>query len=56
MPTRAEAIGQILSMILGPGAAIAGCLVGPGGQVASQIETKTKEEGPPAEGAAAPPA
>jgi large subunit ribosomal protein L10 len=53
MPTRLEAIGQILGMILGPGSAIAGCLVGPGGQVASQIESKTKgEEGAPAEEAA----
>ncbi len=44
MPTREEAIGQILSMILGPGSAIAGCLIGPSGQIASQIESKTKGE------------
>jgi ribosomal protein L10 len=48
MPTREEAIGQILSMILGPGSAIAGCLIGPAGQVASQIESKTKGEETPA--------
>ena len=55
MPTRLEAIGQIVGMILGAGSAIAGCLVGPSGQVASQIESKTKEEeGAAAEGAAAP--
>jgi hypothetical protein len=43
MPTRLEAIGEVVAMILGPGAAIAGILQGPGGQIASQIETKTKE-------------
>jgi len=52
MPTRLEALGQILGMILSPGSDIAGCLVGPGGQVASQIESKSKEEeGAPAEAA-----
>jgi large subunit ribosomal protein L10 len=44
MPTRLEAIGDVVAMILGPGAAIAGILQGPGGQIAGQIETKTKEE------------
>jgi large subunit ribosomal protein L10 len=39
MPTRLEAIGEIIAMAMGPGAAIAGCLAGPGGQVASQIAT-----------------
>jgi large subunit ribosomal protein L10 len=38
MPTREEAIAQIVGMILGPGGQLAGCLAGPGGQVASQIE------------------
>jgi large subunit ribosomal protein L10 len=53
-PTREEAIGAIISMILGPGAAIAGCLTGPISQVASQIQTiSEKTEGAPAEGAAA---
>ena len=50
MPTRLEAIGEIIGMILGPASAIAGCLTGPGGQVASQIATiaERKEEAPAA--------
>ena len=39
MPTRAEALGTLLSMILGPGAQIAGCIAGPAGQIAGQIKT-----------------
>jgi large subunit ribosomal protein L10 len=39
MPTRIEAIAQVLGTILGPGSAIAGCLTGPVSQVASQIQT-----------------
>jgi len=31
-------------MILGPGSQIAAILQGPGGQIASQVESKTKEE------------
>lgn len=50
MPTRLEAIGEIIGMIMGPAAAIAGCLIAPGGQVASQIATiaDRKEETPAA--------
>jgi ribosomal protein L10 len=50
MPTREEAIGQVLAMILGPGSAIAGCLSGPGGQIASQVQTisEKKDEAAPA--------
>ncbi len=50
MPTRLEAIGNVLGMILGPGSAIAGCLTGPAAQVASQIQTisEKKEETPTA--------
>jgi large subunit ribosomal protein L10 len=46
MPTRLEAIAEIVGMIIGPGAAIAGCLTGPASQVASQIQTisEKKEE------------
>jgi large subunit ribosomal protein L10 len=51
MPTRLEAIGAILSAILGPGSAIAGCLTGPASQIASQIQ-KISEKEPPAEAAA----
>ncbi|HZV05890.1 MAG TPA: 50S ribosomal protein L10 [Gemmataceae bacterium] len=49
-PTREEAIASIISMILAPGAAIAGCLTGPISQVASQIQTisEKKEEEVPA--------
>jgi large subunit ribosomal protein L10 len=49
MPTREEAIAQILGAILGPGSAIAGCLTGPIAQVASQIQTISERT----EGAAA---
>jgi large subunit ribosomal protein L10 len=50
MPTRLEAIGEIIGMILGPASSIAGCLIAPGGQVASQIATiaERKEEAAPA--------
>jgi large subunit ribosomal protein L10 len=50
MPTRKEAIGEIVGMILGPGASIAGCLTGPAAQIASQIQTlaEKKPEGEPA--------
>jgi large subunit ribosomal protein L10 len=53
-PTREEAIAQILGAILGPGAAIAGCLTGPISQVASQIQTiSEKTESASAEAAPA---
>lgn len=48
MPTRLEAIGEIMGMILGPASEIVAALTGPGGQVASQIATiadKKEEEG-----------
>src|SRR5262245_10686030 len=51
MPTRLEAIGEIVGMILGPASAIAGCLTGPAAQVASQVATiadKKPEETAPA--------
>jgi large subunit ribosomal protein L10 len=51
-PTREEAIGQVLAMILGPGSALAGLLTGAASQVVSQIE-KIGEKGQPA-GEAAP--
>ncbi len=49
-PTRAEALGTLVAMIIGPASQIASQLTGPASQVASQIETRTKE----AEGAPAP--
>lgn len=46
MPTRLEAIGEIIGMILGPASSIAAALTGPAGQVASQIATiAEKKEG-----------
>ncbi len=50
-PTREEALAAILSAILGPAGAIAGCLTGPAAQVASQVKTiseKKEEEAPAA--------
>ena len=48
MPTRAEALGTIVAMILSPASQIASQLVGPASQVASQIEQKSKETTAPA--------
>ena len=44
MPTRAEAIGTILAMILGPGAQIAGQIAGPAGQIAGQLKTLSEKK------------
>jgi ribosomal protein L10 len=44
MPTRLEAIGEIIGMILGPASEIAAMLTGPASQIASQIETISKKE------------
>ena len=46
MPTRLEAIGEIIGMMMGPASEIVSALTGPGGQVASQIATiaEKKEE------------
>ncbi len=54
MPTRLEAIGDLINMILGPGSEIAGALTGPGSQLASQIASiaEGKEEEAPASPAA----
>jgi large subunit ribosomal protein L10 len=49
MPTRLEAIGQILQAIIGPASAIAGCLTGPASQIASQIQKISEKEPEPAE-------
>jgi large subunit ribosomal protein L10 len=53
MPTKAEAIGSVIAALLGAGSAIAGCLVGPASQVASQIQ-KISEKEPAAEAGVAP--
>ncbi len=54
MPTRGEAIGTVIALALSPAAVSSAAILGPGGQVASQIKThhEKKEEAPPA----APPA
>jgi len=46
LPTRMEAIGDLLGALLGPGAAIAGALTGPAAQIASILTTieEKKEE------------
>ena len=52
MPTREEAIGQLVALVLSPGKNIAGALKGPGsklGSILKTIEDKAKER----EGAAA---
>jgi len=48
MPTRLEAIGEIIGMILGPVSDIAGSLTGAASEVASQITTlaERKEDAP----------
>jgi large subunit ribosomal protein L10 len=51
MPTREEAIGQIVGMVVGVGGSIASLLTGPVSQVASQIQTIAEKK--PEEGAAA---
>ncbi len=47
-PTREEAIGQIISALMGPGASVLGALLGPGSTVASlikAIEEKAEKSG-----------
>ena len=56
-PTREEAIGQIVSAILGPGAKLAGALKGPGGKLGGILKTiqdKAKDAGGAADAGAAP--
>jgi len=57
MPTRLEAIGEVIGMIMGPASTIAAMLTGPASQIASQIQTisEKKEEAPAAAPEAAPP-
>jgi ribosomal protein L10 len=47
-PTRDEAISKAVQCILSPGANLAGCLIGPGGKIASilkSIQEKKESEG-----------
>jgi large subunit ribosomal protein L10 len=56
-PTREQAIADVLSAILGPAATLLSQLGGPGGQIASQIQTiSEKKPEEPAAAAAPPPA
>jgi large subunit ribosomal protein L10 len=51
VPTRLEAIGEVIAAVTGPGSAIAGALTGPASQLASilkAIEEKTPEAAPAA--------
>ena len=54
-PTREEAIGDIVSALMSAGSAIAGCLVGPGGELVSILKT-IEEKGPAGPAAEAAPA
>ncbi|MCA9215053.1 MAG: 50S ribosomal protein L10 [Planctomycetales bacterium] len=42
-PSRTEQLSILLGQILGPGAEVAGAIVGPGGTLASQIKQKSEE-------------
>jgi large subunit ribosomal protein L10 len=48
MPTRLEAIGEVIAAIMGPAQTIAAQLIGPASQLASQLQTisEKKEETP----------
>ena len=43
-PSREELIGQILGLVLSPGAQLAAALLGPGGKIAGQIKTLADKE------------
>jgi len=49
LPTRLDAIGEVLAAVLGPGSQIAGCLAGPASQVAGLVKAiEDKGEAAPA--------
>jgi large subunit ribosomal protein L10 len=57
MPTREEAVANIVAALLGPGRKLAGQIKGPGGRlggILKTIENKTRETESKSEGAAAP--
>lgn len=56
LPTREEAIGLLVSAILGPGAALAGALKGPGGTLGAMLKTIEEKAKEKEGGAAAAPA
>jgi len=47
MPTRLEAIGEVIAMIMGPAQTIAAQLIGPAAQVASQVKSISEKKGEP---------
>jgi large subunit ribosomal protein L10 len=51
MPTREQAIGIVIGLMLGAGSRLLGAITGPGGQLASQVKTLSEKK---EEGAAAP--
>lgn len=52
-PTRGEQLSILVGQILAPGANLAAAMLGPGRKLASQIKSKSEEEGDAAEEAAA---
>ena len=54
LPTREEAIGQLVALILSPGRNLAAALLGPGGKLASILKT-IEEKAPKGGDAGAPP-
>ncbi len=42
-PSREEQLSMLVGQILSPGGGLAGCLIGPSGALASQIEKKSKD-------------
>ncbi|HXD89284.1 MAG TPA: 50S ribosomal protein L10 [Urbifossiella sp.] len=54
LPTRLDAIGEVLAAVLGPGAQLAGCIAGPASQVAGLVKAiEDKGEAAPAAAPAA---
>ena len=57
MPTREQAIGQVIALALSAGSRLIGAILAPGGALASQVKTlseKTEDAAPPAAAEAAP--
>lgn len=53
LPTREQAIGEVIGLMLSAGSRLVGAITGPGGQLASQVKTLSEKK---EEGAAPPPA
>jgi ribosomal protein L10 len=48
MPTREGAIGQVIALALAAGSRLVGAILGPGGQIASQVKTLSEKKEEPA--------